>query len=196
MSIGVPAFLVAGWRNLGRRVIVKKDSPARKKAFVVSRKGYILWSRASGPALRTRPFFRSSAGPIQIPAVSLAKREDILLRNRAGVDHGLRVWLDEPVREMAIFSEQYDFAISLLLLEEPLPFATPSEGAAPERDTVRAPGHDHAPRTVAGRPACSADHRTRSARKAANGLTFISTLAVSRDARYRVRSSTRTTVHG
>ena len=86
MSIGVPAFLVAGWRNLGRRVIVKKDSPARKKAFVVSRKGYILWSRASGPALRTRPFFRSSAGPIQIPAVSLAKREDILLRNRAGVD--------------------------------------------------------------------------------------------------------------
>jgi hypothetical protein len=28
------------------------------------------------------------------------------------------VWLREPVREMTVFADQYDFAISLLLLED------------------------------------------------------------------------------
>lgn len=108
---------------------------SKRAVLVLSRDGYILWSRASEPALRTRAFFRTSAGPIEIPAASLAARQDMLLDNRVGVDHAPRVWLDEPVREMAIFSEQYDFAISLLLLEDTRPFASATEGPAPEQDT-------------------------------------------------------------
>ena len=41
----------------------------------------------------------------------------MLVDGRAGVKHGPGVWFREPVHEMAIFAEQYDFAISLLLLE-------------------------------------------------------------------------------
>jgi hypothetical protein len=35
-----------------------------------------------------------------------------------GVLHGPGVWFGEEVREMTIFSEQYDFTVSLLLLED------------------------------------------------------------------------------
>ena len=59
----------------------------------------------------------------------------MLLDNRAGVDHGPRVWLDEPLREMAIFSEQYDFAISLLLLDDSRPFALAATDDEAEQDT-------------------------------------------------------------
>lgn len=96
----------------------------RKRAIlVVSRDGYILWARSSTPALTSGAYFRTSAGPIEIPASSLAARQDMLMDNRAGIDHEARVWLKEPVREMTIFSEQYDFVVSLLLLEDARPFA-------------------------------------------------------------------------
>lgn len=108
---------------------------SKRAILVVSRDGYILWSRASESALRTRAFFRTSNGPIEIPASSLAARQDMLLDNRIGVDHGPRVWLDEPVREMAIFSEQYDFAISLLLLDDSRPFSPAFTDQTGEQDT-------------------------------------------------------------
>lgn len=110
------------------------DYTRKRALLVVSRDGYILWSRASEAALKTGAFFRTSNGPIEIPATSLAARQDMLLDNRAGVDHGPRVWLDEQVREMAIFSEQYDFAISLLLLEDARPYAGFYSQTLPEQD--------------------------------------------------------------
>jgi hypothetical protein len=36
---------------------------------------------------------------------------------RIGMRHGAGVWFKEPVHEMTIFAEQYDFVISLLVLE-------------------------------------------------------------------------------
>lgn len=89
----------------------------RRAVLVVSRDGYILWARSSGEALKTGAFFRTSRGPIEIPALSLAARQDGLIDGRAGVVLPPGVWFPEEVREMTIFSEQYDFAISLLLLE-------------------------------------------------------------------------------
>ena len=41
---------------------------ARRAVLVVSRDGFILWSRASNAALRTGAFFRTSGPPIAIPA--------------------------------------------------------------------------------------------------------------------------------
>ena len=40
---------------------------------------------------------------------------------------------NEPAREMTVFAEQYDFAISLLLLDDARPFS--SYDAEPELDT-------------------------------------------------------------
>lgn len=89
----------------------------RRAVLVVSRDGYILWARSSSEALKTGAFFRTSRGPIEIPALSLAARQDGLVDGRAGILLPPGVWFPEEVREMTIFSEQYDFAISLLLLE-------------------------------------------------------------------------------
>ena len=42
----------------------------------------------------------------------------MLIDPKAGVEHRAGVWFREPVREMTIFSEQYEFAITLLTLED------------------------------------------------------------------------------
>jgi hypothetical protein len=90
---------------------------ARRAVLVVSRDGFILWSRASEPAKRTGAFFRTSGPPIAIPADSLAGRQDMIVHGRSGVELAAGIWFAEPVREMTILAEQYDFAVTLLLLE-------------------------------------------------------------------------------
>ncbi|MGD0533386.1 MAG: hypothetical protein ABSA62_14250 [Methyloceanibacter sp.] len=88
---------------------------------------------SSPAALRTGAFFRTSAGLIEIPATALPMRPDLLGDGRAGIEHASGVWLREPVRETTIFAEQYDFSLSLLLLEDAR-FVFHDEGG-PEPDT-------------------------------------------------------------
>ena len=88
----------------------------RRALVVVSRDGFVRWSRSSETALKTGAFIRTSGPPVEIPALSLAARQDLLADNRAGVLQGPGVWFREEAREMTLFSEQYDFAVSLLLL--------------------------------------------------------------------------------
>jgi hypothetical protein len=90
----------------------------RRAVLVVSREGFILWSRASEAAAKSGAVFRTSRGPIEIPLQSLAATRNQLVDGRAGVLHGPGVWFGEETREMTIFSEQYDFIITLLLLED------------------------------------------------------------------------------
>jgi hypothetical protein len=67
--------------------------------------------------------------PLQVagtsPAASLAAPRDQLIDGRAGVRHGPGVWFGEAVREMTIFSEQYDFTITLFLLEDRYQYMRP-----------------------------------------------------------------------
>jgi hypothetical protein len=94
----------------------------KRAVLVVSRDGYILWARSSAPALKTGAYFRTSAGPIPIPTTSLAAQR-LDRESRATKDHEGGIWFSEPSSEITIFSEQYDFAISLLLLlNDPPPF--------------------------------------------------------------------------
>jgi hypothetical protein len=88
----------------------------RRAVLVVSRDSFIWWARSSRPALRSGAFFRTSGAPIAIPRASIVGRQDKLIDGRKGVDLGPGVWLREPVREMTIFADQYDFAVTLLLL--------------------------------------------------------------------------------
>ncbi len=103
----------------------------RRAVLVVSRDGYILWARSSKSALKTGAFFRTSAGPIEIPPQSLVGRQDLLVDGRTGIDIPAGVWFREPLREMTIFAEQYDFAVTLLLLSNDGP---PLLDAEPEED--------------------------------------------------------------
>ena len=89
-----------------------------------------MWARSSPRALKTGAYFRTSTGPIAIPATSLAARPALVTRGNSALDYDAGVWLREPATEMAVFAEQYDFVISLLLLsDDPPPFEFASERA-------------------------------------------------------------------
>lgn len=75
-------------------------------------------ARRTESALKTGVFFRTSGPPIEIPAASLVLNPALCTDARIRVDHPAGIWLREPVREMTIIAEQYDFAATLLLLED------------------------------------------------------------------------------
>lgn len=87
----------------------------RRAMLVVSRDGYILWSRASEPALKSGAFFRTAGLTVPVPEASLAARQS-KVGDTGLIDHPAGIWLQEEVREMTVFSEHYDFVLSLLLL--------------------------------------------------------------------------------
>jgi hypothetical protein len=89
---------------------------ATRAVLVVSRDGYMLWARSSTPAFKSGLFFRTSNRAVPIPDGSLTAQQPSDEHSRAGVDIGPGVWFSEPCREMRIFSEHYDFTISLLQL--------------------------------------------------------------------------------
>jgi IrrE N-terminal-like domain len=108
-------------------------SYTRKRAvLVVSRDGFILWARSSDPAWRSGAFFKTSAGPIEIPTLSLPLNPHLLTDGRGSLEHDRGVWLREPTREMTIFAEHYDFSLSLLMLEDNAPVYYSEDEAEPD----------------------------------------------------------------
>lgn len=93
----------------------------RRAVLVVSRDGYILWAWSSKRAFRTGASFKTANRPPRpIPAMSLAAhgRGGETSSSVAEFEEG--VWFDrEPCTEVALFSDRYDFAISLLHLGAP-----------------------------------------------------------------------------
>jgi hypothetical protein len=89
---------------------------ATRTVLVVSRDGFILWARSSAPAFKSGVFFRTANRAVPIPDGSLIVQQPSDEDCRVGVDIEPGVWFEEPCREMTIFSEQYDFTISLLQL--------------------------------------------------------------------------------
>jgi IrrE N-terminal-like domain len=67
------------------------DYAERRAVLVVSRDGFILWARSSPAALRTGPYFRTTAGPIAVPESSLA-RQNGLIDGRKGIELGPGIW--------------------------------------------------------------------------------------------------------
>lgn len=90
----------------------------RRAVLVVSRDGFILWARSSKPAYRSGIFFKTSnRPPIPVPENSLAAGLITSESQRQGVRLPSGVWFNESCEEMVIFSELYDFTISVLQLE-------------------------------------------------------------------------------
>ncbi|MDH7943464.1 ImmA/IrrE family metallo-endopeptidase [Pseudohongiella sp. SYSU M77423] len=93
---------------------------SQRAVLVVSRDGYILSARSSKPAYKSGAFYRTAnRPPIEVPALSLAANKSTVdfKKARDGIRHETPVWFNEPSEEIAIFSEQYDFTISIILLE-------------------------------------------------------------------------------
>lgn len=90
----------------------------RRSVLVVSRDGFILWTRSSAAALRTRAFFKTvGRPPIPVPPSSLAAQPELLEKSRGELSHDGGTWFSEPCEEIVLASDQYDFTISLLHLE-------------------------------------------------------------------------------
>lgn len=84
--------------------------------LVLSRDGYVLWAKSNKPAFESRAYIKTKGMTVPVPPLSLAHGGANLIRHTDTRDHESGVWLDEPVKEMAAASEQFDFVISLLLL--------------------------------------------------------------------------------
>lgn len=92
-----------------------------RAVLVIARDGFILWSRSSGPALRSGAYFRTRNVMCPVPEMSVAsgRRGDARKRDAVAIPPG--VWFpQEPVAETTIFSDRFDMTISLLQLEHDL----------------------------------------------------------------------------
>lgn len=90
------------------------ESTSQCASVVVAENGFILWSRQSAAARRARIFFPSG---MELPAGSVAARGD-QVGAACGTDLAPGIWGDLAVREIAIFADQYEMTISLLVFEE------------------------------------------------------------------------------
>ena len=88
-----------------------------RAAIVVSRDGFVLWCRASKAAFKNGIFYRTATQTIPIPDNSLASVSITTDNNKQSVKLPAEVWFNEPCEEMIIFSDNYDFVISLLQFE-------------------------------------------------------------------------------
>jgi hypothetical protein len=89
---------------------------SRRAILVLSRDGFILWARANTPAFQSGAFIRTKNLTVPVPGDALAGAGFAAIRENIARDHDGGVWVAEPVRELAVASEQFDFVISLLLL--------------------------------------------------------------------------------
>ena len=103
--------------------------------MVVSRDGFVLWSRSSEPALKSGLYFKTRGQPpIELPSAALACQRHAITGYNASTEHDGKVWFNQPCKEQVIFSNQYDFTISLLFFNN-RPFSANIEDEETEEDT-------------------------------------------------------------
>lgn len=88
-----------------------------KRAVVVAADAdFILWARSSTAALRSGNWIKASAGPpVEAPSGSLLAAG---AQDRNGVRHGADVWFGEPTVEMCLVPDNYDFRLSIVILND------------------------------------------------------------------------------
>ena len=88
---------------------------SRRSILVVSRDGFILWASSSKPALKSGLYYKTyNKTPIEISTSSLAAQQVNLSGHMHASGHDSGIWLNQPCEEHVLFSDQYDFTISLL----------------------------------------------------------------------------------
>ena len=95
----------------------------KRAVMVVSRDGYILWSRSSEPAFKSGVYFKTvNLPPVPIPELSYAYQRKVTSNNKTEIQHKEGVWWkNEPLKELTIFSDRHDITISLLLFPDDAP---------------------------------------------------------------------------
>ena len=91
-----------------------------KAVLVVSRDGFMDWASSSDTAKSAGAYYKTKSQVIEIPAGSLCSNANIT-EERLGVKVAAKKWFphadsNADLREMKIFSDQYDCTMSLLIL--------------------------------------------------------------------------------
>lgn len=87
----------------------------RRSVLVISKDGFILWARSSERALKSGLYYKTrNQPPIEISGSSLAAQRNVVPGHMGEAEHEYDVWLNVPCKELVLFSDQYDFTISLL----------------------------------------------------------------------------------
>ncbi|MCE7886664.1 MAG: ImmA/IrrE family metallo-endopeptidase [Alphaproteobacteria bacterium PRO2] len=94
----------------------------QRAMIVIGKNGFIDWARSSERLLKSGVFYRARQETIELPAQSLAARQNMTLDNLKGIKHAKGVWnANEEVQEMTIFADQHEMTISLLLYPKDAP---------------------------------------------------------------------------
>lgn len=88
--------------------------------LIVSRDGFIDWSKASTRAMQAGAFFKTKNNTIPVPNASVAANTSVV-HDRLGVEIPAQIWFphahpDMSLLEMKLYSEQYDCIFTILKL--------------------------------------------------------------------------------
>lgn len=100
----------------------------QRAMIVVGKDGFMDWAWSSEPLLKSGVFYKARQETTEMPAQSLAVRQDMMIDNLKGVTHPRGVWnAKEEVQEMTIFADHHEMTISLLLYPKDPPFKSYEE---------------------------------------------------------------------
>ena len=106
--------------SLTASVLKWLDYTDEKAILIMSRDGFIDWAWSSRSAKKAGAYFKTRNNVIPIPENSLAGNNTVNME-RSGINIPANIWFknaekDMPIREMKIYSEQYDSVLTLLIL--------------------------------------------------------------------------------
>ena len=104
----------------------------RRAVLVVSRDGFILWSRRATPRGNQGHFSGPLKGLLKCRRLRLLPK-DLLIDGQAGINMAPGTWLREEIREMTVFADQYEFVVTLLSLSNDIQYQ--QFDAEPGQDT-------------------------------------------------------------
>lgn len=108
--------------------------------IVVSRDGFIDWSRSSAPLLKSGVYFKARQIVTPLPEQSLAALQDTSPEALTGKMLAKGIWAQrEAVSESVIHSEYHDMAISLLIYPNEAPNRWADDAEENEDDGLRTP---------------------------------------------------------
>lgn len=99
------------------------DTTSKRAMIVISRDGFIDWSRSSEALLKSGVYFRAKQETTPLPDGSLTALQDTSAEAMTGKMLREGIWaVHEPVFESVLFSEYHDMAISLLIYPDDAPW--------------------------------------------------------------------------
>ena len=93
---------------------------SKRAIIVVSRDGFILWTRSSTPAFKSGVYIKTvDSPPVPIPEKSLASQRSNFHTTKVEFQHPAGVWWeDESVKELTVFPKKFDIVLTLLLFSD------------------------------------------------------------------------------